>query len=204
MPPPPPFPGAPPIGSAPDTGRNSLQHRAGQSNADLGFWSGVGQFFKRCWDDTTGAIGGVTQPGQGRGLFQSDHTLDVFASPVTNPFYFEDPRSLTQFKPIFIWQRTPNANPYFDGGNNFFAGFQGSVAFTPWLSLTVNQIRFDWPTRATTPVGLSNASGVFRSPARAQGHLHSLLQHRHRGRLRPDFRDPGGPPASCKTPARCR
>jgi len=84
----------------------------------------------------------------------------VFASPVSNPFYFEDPRALTQFKPIFIWQHTSTSNPYFDGGNNFFAGFQGSVAFTPWLSLTINQIGFDWINpRNGAPVGLSNGSG---------------------------------------------
>jgi hypothetical protein len=159
MPPPPPFPGGPPIG-APYTGPTPYNTGQVNSNADLGFWSGIGQFFKRCWGDTTGAVGGVFQPAQGRSPFQSDHTLDVFASPVTNPFYFEDPRALTQFKPIFIWQHTPTSNLYFDGGNNFFAGFQGSVAFTPWLSLTVNQIGFDWINpRNGAPVGLANGSG---------------------------------------------
>src|SRR5438270_623061 len=58
------------------------------SNGDLGFWSKCGQKLKRCWTDTSGAVGGMFTPGQGRCAFQSDHCLDLFASPVSNPFYF--------------------------------------------------------------------------------------------------------------------
>ena len=36
--------------------------------------------------------------------FKSDHCLDSFISPVSNPFLFEDPRSLTEVRPIFIYQ----------------------------------------------------------------------------------------------------
>src|SRR5262249_25617678 len=39
--------------------------------------------------------------------FQSDHCFDQFISPVTNPFLFEDPRSLTEVRPIFMYQRIP-------------------------------------------------------------------------------------------------
>jgi hypothetical protein len=160
MPPPPPFPGAPPTIGGPYTGPTPYNTGQVNSNADLGFWSGMGQFFKRCWGDTAGAVGGIMQPGQGRSAFQSDHTLDVFASPVTNPFYFEDPRALTQFKPLFIWQHTPTANPYWNGGNNYFAGFQGSVAFTPWLSLTLNELGYTWINpRNGAPVGIGSSSG---------------------------------------------
>jgi hypothetical protein len=160
MPPPPPFPGAPvPIGG-PYTGPTPYNTGQVNSNADLGFWSSVGQFFKRCWGDTTGAVGGIMQPGQGRSAFQSDHTLDVFASPVSNPFYFTDPRALTEIKPLFIWQHTPSSNRYWNGGDNFFAGVQGSVAFTPWLSLTINKLGATWiePNNGG-PVGIGSSSG---------------------------------------------
>jgi hypothetical protein len=112
------------------------------SNADLGFWSKCGQHLRHCWTDVTGSVGGVFQPAQGRTAFASDHCFDVFASPVSNPFYFEDPRALTEIKPLFIWQRTPSANPYFAGGSNYYAGLQGRVAFTPWLSFVVQ--KFGW------------------------------------------------------------
>ena len=29
--------------------------------------------------------------------------------PVTNPFLFEDPRALTEIRPIFMWQKTPSS-----------------------------------------------------------------------------------------------
>ena len=164
-PPPPPFtggPGAPPVGApiGPFTGPTPYNCGQVNSNADLGFWSNLGQMFKRCWGDTTGAIGGLTQPGQGRNAFQSDHTLDFFASPVTNPFYTVDPRALTEIKPLFIWQHTPSSNPYWNGGDNYFAGLTGSVAFTPWLSLTVNKLGFTWinPHNGAL-VGIGNHSG---------------------------------------------
>jgi hypothetical protein len=163
-PPPPPFTGGPgvppgaPVG--PFTGPTPYNCGQVNSNADLGFWSNLGQMFKRCWGDTTGAVGGVMQPGQGRNPFQSDHTLDVFASPVTNPFYSVDPRALTEIKPLFIWQHTPNSNPYWNGGDNYFAGVTGSVAFTPWLSLTVNKLGFTWINPHNgLPVGISSHGG---------------------------------------------
>ena len=168
-PPPPPFtggpgagPGGPPIPPYVGPFNGPTPYNCGQvnSNADLGFWSNLGQTLKRCWGDTTGAVGGLVQPGQGRNPFQSDHTLDVFASPVTNPFYSVDPRALTEVKPLVIWQVTPGANPYWNGGDNFFAGVTGSVAFTPWLSLTVNKFGFTWINpRNGAPVGIGSSSG---------------------------------------------
>jgi hypothetical protein len=156
-PPPPPFaPGAsagPPPGFAGPTPYNCGQVN---SNADLGFWSGLGQKLRHCWTDTTGGFAG----GQGRSALQSDHTLDIFASPVTNPFYFEDPRALTQIKPLFIWQHTPAQNPYFASGNNYFAGFQASVAITPWISVILNEIGWVWlDPKNGAPVGLKPANG---------------------------------------------
>jgi hypothetical protein len=161
-PPPPPYPGTPPSGILPGPFAGPTPYNCGQvnSNGDLGFWGKCGQWFKRSWGDTSGAVGEMFQPGQGRSPFQSDHTLDVFASPVTNPFYFEDPRALTEFKPLFIWQLTPHANPYWEGGSDYFAGFQGRLALTPWLSLTLNKLGWTWINpRNGTPVGISSGSG---------------------------------------------
>jgi hypothetical protein len=75
-------------------------------------------------------------------MFQSDHEFDCFSSPVTQPFYFEDPRALTEVRPFVIWQNTPSSNPIWNGGNNFHYGVRGSVAFTPHISLVVNRLGF--------------------------------------------------------------
>jgi hypothetical protein len=161
VPPPPPafIPGGPVAGgggAGPFTGATPYNCGQVNSNGDLGFWSRCGQNLRRCFGDTTG----VFAPSQGRNPLQSDHTMDFFASPVTNPFYFQDPRALTQIKPLFIWQHTSTSNPIWDGGNNFVAGFTGSVAFTPWLSLVINEVAWDWLDPKNGAIaGLSKANG---------------------------------------------
>jgi hypothetical protein len=73
--------------------------------------------------------------------FQSDHGFDdKLTSPVTEPFYFEDPRSLTEVRPIAIFESAPSRNPIFRGGATEFFGLQGRVAFTERLSLVINEL----------------------------------------------------------------
>lgn len=113
-----------------------------------------GGFFGRCWDHcrewfhgVPGSVQGIFQPGPGgrASLFQSDHTYDDrLISPVTNPFYFEDPRALTEIRPIFIWQETPRSNHIFAGGDNVFAGVQARLAVTDWFSVVIHQFGFTW------------------------------------------------------------
>lgn len=138
-PPPPPPPAG--FGGAPVAGPNPGEeaYNCGVANTATsggGFWSGFCDKIKGYWSDVSGSVTGAGE----RNLFQSDHKFDGFASPVSNPFYFEDPRALTEVRPIFIWQHTPNSNPIFAGGNNFFVGARGSVAFTDWLSLTIDEL----------------------------------------------------------------
>ncbi len=76
--------------------------------------------------------------------FQSDHDFDGFASPVSNPFFFEDPRSLTEIKPIFIWQKIPDGNPQFQGGNAEFFGLQARLALTERWSFVLHKIGGVW------------------------------------------------------------
>jgi hypothetical protein len=79
-------------------------------------------------------------PGDQRGWFFSDHAFDCFATPVSNPFLFEDPRALTEVRPVFIYQSIPGGQPTFRGGNIWFLGARGSLAITDRLSLTVNKL----------------------------------------------------------------
>jgi hypothetical protein len=48
------------------------------------------------------------------GMLPSDHCFDSFISPISNPFFFEDPRSLTESRGIFI----DNSLPGFIGGGD--------------------------------------------------------------------------------------
>lgn len=148
-PPPPNFPGGgvvpPPAPGAP----SPFECGTVNTNADQGgFWSRCGNKLRRAWDGLSGGVSGgyneIFTPGQGRNALQSDHCFDYFISPVSNPFFFEDPRALTEVRPIFIWQHTPSSNPVFAGGNNYFFDVQGRLAFTPWLSLVVNELGWTW------------------------------------------------------------
>src|SRR5439155_25647977 len=88
---------------------------------------------KGFFEDVPCAVGGFFAPGEGRTLFQSDHCFDALVSPVSNPFHLVDPRSLTEIKPLFMWQHMPGSTPY-GGGNIYYFGLQGGVALTDWLS----------------------------------------------------------------------
>ncbi|MFO0822487.1 MAG: hypothetical protein U0792_05100 [Gemmataceae bacterium] len=72
--------------------------------------------------------------------FKSDHAFDGFISPVTNPFLFEDPRSLTEVRPIFMYQKIPSGQPDFNGGNIWYYGAQARLAVTDRLSFTFNKL----------------------------------------------------------------
>lgn len=98
-------------------------------------------FWDRCKDFIDGCYG-ERASASGRCLFQSDHAFDYFASPVTNPFLFEDPRALTEVKPLFIYAGAPRTNPIFRGGNEEFYGLQARLAVTERLSFTVNELGF--------------------------------------------------------------
>jgi hypothetical protein len=48
------------------------------------------------------------------GMLPSDHCFDSFISPISNPFFFEDPRSLTEVRGIFLDNSLP---PALSGGD---------------------------------------------------------------------------------------
>jgi len=76
--------------------------------------------------------------------FRSDHAFDGFISPVTNPFLFEDPRSLTEVRPIFMFQHIPGGQVDFRGGNIGYFGVQGRLAITDRLSFVINKLGGLW------------------------------------------------------------
>src|SRR3954465_12788045 len=72
--------------------------------------------------------------------FESDHCFEYFASPVSNPFLFEDPRSLTEARPIFLFQTIRRRKEACRGGNAEFFGSQFRVAFTDQWSVVINKL----------------------------------------------------------------
>jgi hypothetical protein len=126
-PPPPPVPGGI-FAGAPDQEKYNCAVKA---KSQGGFW-----------DQTREGIAGIpgmfTSPS--RSLFQSDHCFDVFCSPVSNPFFFEDPRALTEVKPLVIFQRVPGSNPAFGGGDIWFYGLQGRLAINDVFSVVVSKL----------------------------------------------------------------
>ncbi len=73
--------------------------------------------------------------------FQSDNTGDFgeFCSPVTSPFLAEDPRALTEVKPLFIYQSIPGGNPVTHGGSVEYFGLQARLALTERWSIVLNK-----------------------------------------------------------------
>jgi hypothetical protein len=97
------------------------------------FWDRCKGIFCDCGERTSQS---------GRCPLQSDHCFDALASPLTNPIFFEDPRALTELRPIFFYQGAPRSNPFWRGGNSELFGTQARIAFTERLSFVLNELGF--------------------------------------------------------------
>jgi len=76
----------------------------------------------------------------GSDWFKSDRFCDdALISPVTNPFFFEDPRSVTEIDPLLIVSKAPKSN---GGGNVEFYGLQGRLALSQQWSIVINKLGF--------------------------------------------------------------
>jgi hypothetical protein len=82
------------------------------------------------------------QEDRDRLSFQSDCAFDNFASPITNPFLAEDPRSLTELRPVYFYQGIPSGNYYTQGGHLSYLGVQARAAFTDRFSVTLTKLGF--------------------------------------------------------------
>lgn len=59
---------------------------------------------------------------------------------MTNPTFFEDPRSLTEFRTIFSYVRSPSDNPLMLGGNIYDFILQGRVSINDRWSLVLHRL----------------------------------------------------------------
>jgi len=92
------------------------------------------QFGDRVRDAADGLMGPQSD------WFRSDHAFDCYSSPITNPFLFEDPRSLTELRPIYLYQKVPSQAPGFNGGNIMFFGTQLRLAINERWSFVMNKL----------------------------------------------------------------
>jgi hypothetical protein len=94
----------------------------------------------------------------GRCTFQSDAAFNCLASPVTNPFLFEDPRALTELRPIFFFQQTPHVH---GGGYSGFFGTQARLALCENWSIVLNELGGVFLNPNTPPPGIHSSNTGF-------------------------------------------
>jgi hypothetical protein len=101
------------------------------------FFQGVKDCWNRVWNPT---------PSPGHPLSQwdarSDQCFKDFISPISNPAYFEDPRSLTEIRPIFMYRKSPGDNPLMRGGNSFVFNLQGRISINDRWSFVLHRLGF--------------------------------------------------------------
>lgn len=73
-----------------------------------------------------------------RWVRESDHEFDCFISPITIPVFFEDPRTLTEARVIFLHQTMPTRAPL-NGGEFQYLGAQARVALSERLSAVMTK-----------------------------------------------------------------
>jgi len=92
-----------------------------------------------CCDDCSGGnscCGGCRHSGRLFGLIApSDQSFNNFVSPISNPLFMEDPRTLTELKPIFVEHSVPRSNPVLQGGDVRVWALQIRAALTERLSI---------------------------------------------------------------------
>ena len=82
----------------------------------------------------------------------SDRAFADFISPITNPLFFEDPRTLSEIRPIFAQHYIPESNPVLLGGDAQYFAVQARVALTERLSFIATKDGFIWLNSNNEPV----------------------------------------------------
>jgi len=107
------------------------------------------------------------------GLFApSDHCYDSFISPMTNPVFFEDPRTLTEARAIFLRQKVPGAA---GGGNVQLIAMQFRAALTDRLSIVAAKDGFIMSDNALIDDGWADLSVGLKYNLYANPHTQRLL-----------------------------
>lgn len=122
----------PPPGSVPISPPDVIPHAAVDRPIGPTWGEKWGKWF--AWGDASS--------GNPRGAWCSDPCVSGLVSPVTMPFFFEDPRALTEVRPIFMYQSIPSRTPNVGGGDVWFFGTQARLAFNDRFSIVMNELGF--------------------------------------------------------------
>ncbi|NBO92287.1 MAG: hypothetical protein EBV06_08235 [Planctomycetia bacterium] len=108
------------------------------------------------WGKWSGWVTWGDRPSGKSQSWASDNCMPGMISPITMPFLFEDPRALTEIRPIFMYQSIPGSTPGVGGGNAWFFGTQARLAFDDRFSLVLNEL-------GMVGINPSNKSGTLQS-----------------------------------------
>jgi len=111
-------------------------------------------FWEKCGNLFGGGGGGGAAGG-----WASDNCLPGLISPVTMPFYAEDPRALTEIRPILMYQSIPGSTPTFGGGSAWYFGTQARLAFTDRFSVVLHELGY-MSFNPDNQTGINNGGGL--------------------------------------------
>lgn len=83
-----------------------------------------------CWNDSASESGG--------GRFESDRAFPGFIGPISNPILSKDPRSLTEARPLYIYNKIDPSHPLGSGNFDVYA-MQLRVALTDRLTFIADK-----------------------------------------------------------------
>ena len=127
--------------------------------------------FGSCSRDPFALHAGHHRPQHGRLVHSSDPCFSDFISPMTNPVFFEDPRTVTELRPIFLRHQVPAAA---GGGNVHLIAAQIRWALTERLSLIATKDGFIMSENPLIDDGWADV---------AAGLKYQLIKDGERGRL---------------------
>jgi len=107
-----------------------------EAGTDPGWWPGRNHDL----EDLRNQFPAFGERDRDRIAFRSDCEFDNFISPISNPFLAEDPRSLTELRPLYFYQGIPSAQYFTQGGHLSFLGVQARAAFTDRFSVTMTKL----------------------------------------------------------------
>ncbi len=110
-----------------DPNRLPSESRGGGSAPAGSDWQ-FGDYAKGCYDYVR------------KNLFESDHDFDDFMPHTSNPLYAETAQTVTDLRPIFMYQKIPSSNYFYKGGNVENFAVQGRLAFGDRFSVVINQV----------------------------------------------------------------
>jgi len=124
----------PPVGGAPPPYMGTTAPPGSPAPSSTPWYQPV----KDCWNKICGTTNNTGIPGTWDA--RSDQQFKDFISPMSNSTNFEDPRSLTEFRIIGVYQASPEDNSLLRGGKIFDLNLQGRISINDQWSLILHRL----------------------------------------------------------------